>query len=75
MEEICVRSSLLGVSSGISTYGTEILDAVDAREFNVWTDDLCDIAAEVLEDRAVETRPGIMNIVGAPYASCISYRV
>jgi len=60
-DETCVRSSFLGVSSGASTYGEEILDAVDAREFSVWTEDLCDTAAEVRDDRAVETRPGILD--------------
>jgi hypothetical protein len=41
-------------------YGEDILDAVDAREFSVWTDDLWDTAADGRADRAVETRPGIL---------------
>ena len=61
MEEICVRSSFSGVSSGVSRYGEEILDAVDAREFSVWTEDLWDTAAEVRDERAVETLPGILK--------------
>jgi hypothetical protein len=41
-------------------YGDEILEAVDARELSVCTDDLCETAADVREDLAVDTRPGIL---------------
>jgi hypothetical protein len=67
MDEICVRSSFSGVSSGASMYGEEILDAVEAREFSVWMDDLWDTAAEVRDDRAVETRPGILDLSMLPF--------
>lgn len=36
----------------------DILEAVEAREFNVWTEDLWE-TADALVDRAVETRLGI----------------
>jgi len=45
-------------------HGEEILDAVDARELSVWTEDLCDTAADVRDDRAVETLPGILESFG-----------
>ncbi len=65
MEETCVRNSFLGVSSGTSTYGEEIRDAVDAREFSVWAEDLWDTAADVRDDRVVDTRPGILTFLNA----------
>ena len=64
IEEIWVRSSFSGVSSGASMHGEEILDAVDARVLCVWTEDLCDTAADVRDDRAVETLPGILESFG-----------
>jgi hypothetical protein len=48
-------------------YGEEILDAVDAREFSVWTEDLWDTAADVRDDRAVDTRPGILAFQMIPF--------
>ncbi len=41
-------------------YGEDILEAVDAREFSVWIDDLWDTAADIRDDRVVDTRPGIL---------------
>lgn len=58
---IWVRNSLSGDSSGASIFGEEILEAVDARELRVCTEDLCDTAAEVRDDLAVDTRPGILD--------------
>ena len=52
-----------GDSSGTSTYGEEILEAVDARELSVCIEDLWETAADVREDLAVDTRPGIVWIV------------
>ena len=43
-------------------YGEDILDAVDAREFNVWAEDLWDTATDVRADR-VDTRAGILYFV------------
>lgn len=43
-------------------YGEDTREAVEAREFSVCVDALCETAAEVREDRAVETLPGISNI-------------
>jgi hypothetical protein len=67
MDDTCVRNSFSGVSSGTSTYGEEIRDAVDAREFSVWTEDLWDTAADVRDDRAVDTRPGILKFLNVVY--------
>jgi len=61
MEDIWVRSSLSGASSGISTYGVDILDEVEARELRVAAEDLCETAPEVREDLAVDTRAGILE--------------
>ena len=72
MEDTCVLNSFSGVSSGTSTYGEEIRDAVDAREFSVWMEDLWDTAADVRDDRAVDTRPGILKFLNVVYrmATC-----
>jgi len=59
MEETCILNSFSGVSSGTSTDGEEILEAVDAREFSVCEDALWDTAAEVLVDRVPVTLEGI----------------
>jgi hypothetical protein len=67
MEDTCVLNSFSGVSSGTSTYGEEIRDAVDAREFSVWMEDLWDTAADVRDDRAVDTRPGILKFLNLVY--------
>lgn len=56
------RSSLSSVSSGTSILGEENLEVVDAREFSVCRDDLCETAADVRDDRAVDTRPGIVKV-------------
>ena len=62
---ICVRNSFSGDSSGTSTYGEDILEAVEARELSVCTEDLWDTAADVREDLTVDTRPGIVWIVSS----------
>lgn len=59
MVHICARSAVDGPSSGITTVGDDIRDAVDAREPRVGTDDLCD-SREAVEFR-VDTRPGMMK--------------
>jgi len=43
-------------------YGEETLDAVDARELSVCTDDLCETAVDVRADLP-DTRPGILRVV------------
>jgi hypothetical protein len=60
MAHICIRSALSGVSCGISAYGVEIRDAVEAREFRVWTEPLCETTPEARVDLAVETLAGIL---------------
>jgi hypothetical protein len=58
-------------------YGEEIREAVDVREFSVWTEDLWETAADVRDDRAVETRPGILaalNRVLSYADSCWSFK-
>lgn len=59
IEDTCVRNSFSGVSCGTSAYGDESLDAVEARELSVCTEDLCDTAADVRADLVVDVRPGI----------------
>lgn len=59
MDEICVRNSLSGVSSGISTYGAEDLDVADLRLLGSTVDDLRDPEADVLE-LLLGTLPGIL---------------
>jgi hypothetical protein len=61
--EIWARNSFSGVSSGTSIFGDENLEAVDPRKLRLWTDDLCETAADVREDLAVDTRPGILGFV------------
>lgn len=59
MDETCVRNSLSGVSSGISTYGAEDLDVADLRLLGSAVVDLRDPEADVLE-LLLETLPGIV---------------
>lgn len=59
MVHICARSAVEGPSSGMTTVGEDIRDAVDAREPMVGTDDLRD-SREAVEVR-VETRPGMIK--------------
>lgn len=63
IEQICTRSAFSGVSWGISAYGDDILEAVDARELRVWTEDLCEMAAEDRADLVLEVRAGILRIL------------
>jgi hypothetical protein len=60
IDEIWVRNSLSGLSSGTSPYGEESLEAVEARELSVCTEDLWDTAADVCADLVVDTRLGIV---------------
>jgi hypothetical protein len=46
-------------------YGEEILEAVDARELSVCTEDLCDTAADIRVDLAVDTLPGMLRVFAA----------
>ena len=62
MVHICARSVVEGPSSGMTTVGEDIRDAVDAREPRVGTDDLRD-SREAAEVR-VETRPGMVEDFG-----------
>lgn len=62
MEHICTRSAVSGVSCGISAYGDEILEAVEARELRVCTEDLWEMAAEDLADLVLEVRAGILRM-------------
>jgi len=48
MDETCVRNSLSGVSSGISTYGAEDLDVADLRLLGSAVVDFRDTEADVL---------------------------
>lgn len=60
-EHICTRSAVSGVSWGISAYGDEILEAVEARELRVWMEDLCEMATEDRADLVLEVRAGILR--------------
>jgi hypothetical protein len=62
MLHIRVRRTVEGPSSGMTTFGDDIREAVEAREFRVCTDDLCEIAVDVRVD-LVDTRPGIFATV------------
>jgi hypothetical protein len=58
---ICVRKAVSGVSSGISTYGVDMRDAVDARvELGVCADALRETAVDDLADLVADTLPGIV---------------
>lgn len=59
MVHICARSTVEGLSSGITTVGDDMRDAVDAREPRVGIDDLRD-SREAVEIR-VDTRPGMLK--------------
>lgn len=72
IELICTLKGVSSVSGGISTYGEEIRDAVEAREFKVCIDDLWDTALDVLVDLVPETLPGIL--VSTMFLAAILYR-
>jgi hypothetical protein len=65
--EVWVRNSFSGVSLGTSTDGDDILDAGDARELSVCKDDFWETSANVREDLAVATRPGIFGVMYFEY--------
>lgn len=74
MEHICTRSVVSGVSRGISAYGVEIREAVDALELRVCTDDLCEIAADDRDDLVLEVRAGILDLDLAEFCMRIRSR-
>lgn len=61
IEQMYFLRSVTGPSSGKFTTGTEIREAVEARELSVGTEDFRD-RYDVVEGRAdrVDTRPGIV---------------
>jgi len=61
IEQVWIRSSFSGVSSGTSTAEEDILEAVDARELSVWVDALWETEART--ERADDTRPGILSYI------------
>lgn len=63
IEHICTRNAVSGVSWGISAHGDEILEAVEARELSVWTEDLCEMAVEDRADLVLEVLAGILRIL------------
>ena len=58
MLQIRVRRVEVGPSSGITTIGEEMREAVDLRDARVWADDLRE-RREVVEAR-VDTFPGMI---------------